>query len=138
MSRATGVAVGVGATVGAIVGAMVGLGVGGRSWDVPDGVGVGPADGVVDSIGLVVAVYGGIGVGLGDDIGSMTWANVDVEFGDCVASTVGVAAGRGNQSGAPTARPTTARQAARPAAIERDTRMPGRRVRTIGRSAINA
>jgi hypothetical protein len=134
MSTGTGVTVGVGVGVG---GLRVGCGVGGLRVGLPVGVGVGPAEGLVDSIALGVAMYGVPGVELGDGRGSMAGASLAVEVGDGVGSTVGVGAGPGSQNGAPTARLTTARQAARPTANEREIRTLGRRVRTVGRRAIN-
>jgi hypothetical protein len=119
------------------VGRTVGCGAGSPWVGLPVGVGVGPAGGLEGSVGLGAAVSGGIGVELGDGIGSMTDASVAVEVGDDVASAVGLGAGWDSKSGAATARLTTARQAARPPAREREIRTPERRVRTIGRSAIN-
>jgi hypothetical protein len=66
----------------------------------------------------------------------MTEESVALEVGGVEGSTVDVAAGRGNHNGAPTARLTTAMQAARAATRERENLTPSRRGRTIGRSGI--
>jgi hypothetical protein len=116
ISEVGGAAVGVGGSVGARVG-------------------VGPAgEGLGDSVGLGVAVSGWAAVDAGDGNSPITGEIVALEVGIVEASTVGLGTGRGSHSGAPTARLTTARQAARPATRERENRIAPRRGRTIGRS----
>jgi hypothetical protein len=136
MSTATGVAVGVSVAVGVGVGRTVGCGVGDFTVGFSVGLGVGLADGLADAVWLGIDA-GTLGVPLGEGMGSMTRTSVPFEVGDGVASTEGVGAGRGSQSGAATAMLAIARQAARPAATEREIRKTGKCVRTIGRSAIN-